>query len=142
MMVFFLIQKQLYGLLQFFLVQASSSVLDLIATLSAGIFFFFVLFLKKKKSHSDLSKSTSKHLYLFIVSEKFLQIKGERWGGKERTQGNNKKKLRPNQFASSFCAAHVMTELLTLKFFSGAILQEKKQINKQTKNIPLVQRPV
>lgn len=116
--------------------RASSSVLDLIATQSVGFFFVFISypFSFWKKNHSDLSKSTSKHLYLFILSEKFLQIKVG--GGQEGRETSNKKKLRPNQFAFSFCAAHVMTELLTLKFFSGAVLWKKKQINKQTKRSP------
>lgn len=50
--------------------EASSTVLHLIATQSAGIFIVLVVFVsytipfwKKKKNHSDLSKSTSAHLY-------------------------------------------------------------------------------
>lgn len=49
--------------------EASSTVLHLIATQSAGIFIVLVVFVSytipfwKKKNHSDLSKSTSAHLY-------------------------------------------------------------------------------
>lgn len=61
--------------------QASSSVLGLIAALSAGCLFCVVVSIShmlslKKKKNSDLSKSTTKHLYLFILTEIFLQIKG------------------------------------------------------------------
>jgi len=69
-----------------FLVQASSSVLDLIATQSAGILFLFSFLTHSLfgKNHSDLSKSTSKELYLSILSEKFLQNGG--WKGKQRDE--------------------------------------------------------
>lgn len=71
-------------------------------SISWNYFFFLLVLFLKKKNHSDLSKSTSKHLYLFIVSEKFLQIKGERWGGKEGREANNKKSWDQTSLPSPF----------------------------------------